>query len=63
MTTFQKIFYMLLGTLLAVGIFCLVVWIGCSVNQITFAEQIVKWFGTTPAVDEAIKTAVIKPLI
>lgn len=63
MTTFQKIIYVLLGMALAVGIFCLAVWIGCSVNQITFAEQIVKWFGTTPAVDETVATAAIKSII
>ena len=33
------------GVLVAVLLFCLVVVIGCSVNGLTFGEQICEWFG------------------
>ena len=44
----------LLGMLLAVGIFCITVAIGCSINGISFGQQIVEWFGSNPSVSEEI---------
>ena len=42
------------GVLGAVLLFCLIVVIGCSVNGVTFSEQIVNWFGGTPKATETI---------
>lgn len=33
-----------IGILVAVGVFCLTVCIGSSIHGITFSEQIVEWF-------------------
>lgn len=69
MTTFQKIMLVLLGMVLAVGIFCLVVGIGCAVNGVTFGQQIVNWFGSSTSTGEKIAeeitetTAMIKSII
>lgn len=44
------------GILVAVALFCLVVIIGCSVNGLTFGEQICDWFSggaTTKALEQA----------
>ncbi|MGN0748171.1 MAG: hypothetical protein ACI4L1_00600 [Christensenellales bacterium] len=46
MKIFKKIMLVLLGMALVVGIFCLVVAICCSVNGISFGQQIAEWFGT-----------------
>lgn len=43
------------GILVAVALFCLVVIIGCSVNGLTFGEQICDWFSggaTTKALEQ-----------
>ena len=48
------------GILVAVALFCLVVIIGCSVNGLTFGEQICDWFSggaTTKALEFAIPTS------
>lgn len=56
----QKILFVLLGMIIAVGIFCLVVTIGSAVNGLTFGEQIVDWFGkTAPIVENATNSATI----
>lgn len=45
----------ILGIIGAIALFCIIVGIGCSVNGLTFGEQIVEWFGTSaPVVDEVI---------
>lgn len=54
MNGFKNIMLVLLGMVLAVGIFCAVVGIGCAINNITFSNQITNWFGTTAT---ATKTA------
>lgn len=54
MKVFKNIMLVLLGMVLAVGIFCAVVGIGCAINGITFSNQITNWFGTTAT---ATKTA------
>ena len=33
------------GVVIAILLFCLIVVIGCSVNGLTFGEQITSWFG------------------
>ena len=59
MEIFKNVMLVLLGMALAVGIFCLVVAIGCSVNGISFGQQIVEWFGTNaPAVEEVVEPIV-----
>ena len=42
------------GILGAVILFCLIVVIGCSVNGLTFSQQIVQWFGGAPEATETI---------
>ena len=42
------------GVLGAILLFCLVVVIGCSVNGLTFSQQIVHWFGGAPKATETI---------
>lgn len=44
--TWKFILGIILGLVLAVGIFCLTVAIACAVNGVSFGEQIVDWFGT-----------------
>ncbi len=66
MTGFQKIMFVLLGALLAVGIFCLVIGIGCAVNGVTFGQQIVNWFGPAKEVVKDVveeTTVILKPII
>lgn len=66
MTVFQKIMFVLLGVLLAVGLFCLVIGIGCAVNGVTFGQQIVNWFGSSNEVAKDVveeATAILKPII
>lgn len=47
---FRKIGLVLLGMVLAVGVTCIVVGIGCAVNGVTFGQQIANWFGTVKPV-------------
>lgn len=48
-----------IGIVCAILIFSLIVVIACSVNGLTFSEQICSWFGaTTPSVEETIEQAV-----
>ena len=42
------------GVIGAILLFCLVVVIGCSVNGLTFSQQIVQWFGGAPEATETI---------
>ena len=37
--------WVLLGLVIAVVLFCLAVVITCSVNGLTFGEQVCQWFG------------------
>lgn len=46
MTVGKALLFILLGVLVAVSIFCIVIAIGASVNEITFFEQISSWFGS-----------------
>lgn len=45
----KMILGIVLGVLGAVALFCLIVIIGCSVNGLTFSEQVVEWFSHAPA--------------
>lgn len=66
MTVFKKIMFVLLGLLIAVGIFCVVVGIGCAINGVTFTQQIADWFGSNAVevIEEATEVAsMIKPVI
>ena len=61
----QKLFAgIFIGSLIAIVTFCLGVGIASAVNEITFAEQIVEWFGTTaPAVDGEVVEDVVEPAL
>lgn len=52
----KRALWLLLGMILAVALFCLAVGIGCAVNGVTFNQQIIDWFTTspTPPLDEAV---------
>ncbi len=54
MEILKNIGYVLLGVVLAVGIFCLVVGIASAVNDISFGNQIVEWFGTAKEIVEEL---------
>lgn len=45
-----------IGIVCVVMLFCLIVVIACSVNGLTFSEQICEWFGSsTPAIEATEK--------
>ena len=50
----KNILYILLGIILAVGVTCLAIAIGCSVNGVSFQQQIVDWFGPAEKVVEEV---------
>ncbi len=54
MGIFKNVMFVVLGVLLAVGIYCLTVAIGCAVNGISFQQQIVEWFGPAREVTEKV---------
>ena len=57
MEIFKNIMLVLLGMLLAIGIFCVTVAIGCAVNGISFGQQISQWFGeAAPVVEKVAET-------
>ena len=59
MQIFKDVMLVLLGMIIAVGLFCLIVAIGCGVNGVSFGQQIVNWFGTTaPAIKEPVEEVV-----
>ena len=44
-----------IGLVCAVALFCLSVVIACSVNGLTFSEQICEWFGSNaPAIEDTV---------
>lgn len=51
----------LIGIVCAIAVFCLVVVIGCSINGLTFGQQISSWFGGTanPSIAELLEQAPI----
>ena len=54
MEIFKNIMLVLLGVVVAVGIFCVTVAIGCAINGISFGQQITQWFGeVAPAIKDA----------
>lgn len=45
-----------IGLVCAVALFCLIVVIACSVNGLTFSEQICEWFGSNaPAIEDTVE--------
>lgn len=45
-----------IGLVCAVALFCLIVVIACSVNGLTFGEQISEWFGSNaPAIEDTVE--------
>ena len=48
----KTILFVVIGIVCAVALFCLVVVIACSVNGLTFGEQVCEWFGSSSAVIE-----------
>jgi len=46
----KAILWVVVGLLSAVAIFSLVVAVGCSINGLTFGEQICDWFSKNPQV-------------
>ena len=65
MEILKNIGYVLLGIVLAIGIFCMVIGIASAVNDVSFGQQIVEWFGTTKEVVEPVEDVVetVKMLI
>ncbi len=56
MEIFKNIMFVLLGMIIAVAVFCAVVGIASAVNDISFGQQIVEWFGTEKEVIEELPT-------
>lgn len=56
MEIFKNIMFVLLGMVIAVAVFCAVVGIASAVNDISFGQQIVEWFGTAKEVIEELPT-------
>ena len=56
MEIFKNIMFVLLGMIIAVVVFCAVVGIASALNDISFGQQIVEWFGTTKEVVEELPT-------
>ncbi len=56
MEIFKNIMFVLLGMIIAVAVFCAVVGIASAVNDISFGQQIVEWFGTAKEVIEELPT-------
>lgn len=56
MEIFKNIMFVLLGIIIAVVLFCAVVGIASAVNDLSFGQQIVEWFGTTKEVVEELPT-------
>lgn len=56
MEIFKNIMFVLLGMIIAVAVFCAVVGIASVVNDISFGQQIVEWFGTAKEVVEELPT-------
>lgn len=56
MEIFKNIMFVLLGMVIAVAVFCAVVGIASAVNDISFGQQIVEWFGTVKEVVEELPT-------
>lgn len=48
----KTILFVVIGIVCAVALFCLAVLIACSVNGLTFGEQVCEWFGNNSAVIE-----------
>ncbi len=49
----KAVMWVLIGIILAVGVTCLTICIGAAVNGVSFAQQIVTWFGPKEVKDVA----------
>lgn len=56
----KGILWVLVGIILAVGITCLVICIGAAVNGVSFAQQIVNWFGPKAKEVKEVAEAVVQ---
>ena len=56
MEIFKNIMFVLLGIIIAIVVFCAIVGIASAVNDISFGQQIVEWFGTAKEVVEELPT-------
>ena len=54
----KKIGLVLLGIVIAVAVFCTVIGIDSAVNDISFGQQIVEWFGTAKEIVEPVEDVV-----
>ncbi len=58
--------YIIAGVVGAILLFCLIVVIACSVNGLTFGQQVCEWFtgksGATQDAEEIAKVIAFKPL-
>lgn len=64
MEIFKNIMFVLLGMIIAVAVFCAVVGIASAVNDISFGQQIINWFGSsTPVVEEVAESIVEKSVV
>ena len=60
----KNVMLVLLGIVIAVVLFCAVVGIASAVNDISFGQQIINWFGSsTPAVEEVAESIVEKSVV
>lgn len=48
----KTILFVVIGIVCAVALFCLVIAIACSINGLTFGEQVCEWFGNNSTVIE-----------
>ncbi len=60
----KNVMLVLLGIVIAVVLFCAVVGIASAVNDISFGQQIINWFGSsTPVVEEVAESIVEKSVV
>ena len=60
MEIFKNVMLVLLGIVIAVLLFCAVVGIASAVNDISFGQQIVEWFGSSSQVVEEITEEMVE---
>ena len=57
--TTKYILGILTGIVGTIALFCLAVAIGCSINGVTFGQQICQWFGNyAPLIEEGVEQVV-----
>lgn len=59
MEVFKNIMWVLLGVVIAFVLTCTIIGIASAVNDVSFGQQIVDWFGTTvPTIDEPVEEVI-----